>query len=66
VELWEARRIERIHVLNDEIEELTTALKRIEQIVRTPTEGKMRAYTHFMRDFDEIRALCRKTLAQSQ
>jgi hypothetical protein len=45
-----------------EIERLRAALGIIYHVVRTPTEGKMRAYTHFMRDFDEIRKLCREAL----
>jgi hypothetical protein len=47
-----------------ENERLRAALTRINQIVRKRTEPHMRAYTHFMRDFDEVRALCGKILNQ--
>jgi regulator of replication initiation timing len=52
--------------LTAENERLRAALTRINQVVRKRTEPHMRAYTHFMRDFDEVRSLCDKTLNQGR
>ena len=40
-----------------EVARLRAILAEIQQTVRTPTPQGMKAYTHFMRDFDKIRAL---------
>lgn len=40
-----------------EIADLRSRLDRIWQIAHVPTPQGTRAYTHFQRDFDEIRAL---------
>jgi hypothetical protein len=44
---------------------MVEALREINQLVRKRTEPHMRAYTHFMRDFDQVRAICDKTIAKA-
>ena len=43
-----------------EIERLKTTLTEIERICHVPTPQGTKAYTHFMRDFDQIRRLCKQ------
>lgn len=41
-----------------EIKRLRGLLAEVNETVRIPTPQGTRAYTHFMRDFDKIRAIC--------
>lgn len=43
-----------------EIEKMQATMKRINEIVYVPTPAGTKAYTHFMRDFDEIRGLTKE------
>lgn len=44
--------------IEDTIGFINRGMKRIQEIVHTPTAGKMPAHHHFQKDFDEIRAIC--------
>lgn len=41
-----------------DIEKIKADMLRIWKICHIPTSAHLRAYTHFQRDFDEIRAIC--------
>jgi hypothetical protein len=43
-----------------EIEQMRATMKRINKICHIPTTAHMKAYTHFQRDFDEIRVLTKE------
>lgn len=57
VPLWGDELVGDLRSAIAEVERLQSKLKEIDGIVRTPTPGKMGAYTHFMADFDKIRAI---------
>lgn len=46
---------EQVTDLQLEVEKLRGKLEKIDRLVRIPTPQGTRAYTHFMRDFDQIR-----------
>lgn len=52
--------LERREEILDDVAEMRAAFQRIWEICHVPTTPAMRAYTHFQRDFDEIRTICAK------
>lgn len=53
-------------VIDPEVVRLRAVLAEIERICYVPTPRGTGAYTHFMRDFDKIRGICRKELSAEQ
>lgn len=43
----------------DELDKLRAAVREIWRIAHVPTPSGTKAYTHFQRDFDQIRTLCK-------
>jgi hypothetical protein len=49
--------VELIGEAEDSLAGMRAAFRRIKEIVHTPTPGSEKAYSHYGRDFDEIRKL---------
>lgn len=46
-------------------ERLRAAVREIAETCRVPTPAGLRAYTHFQRDFDKVRMICRQVLEET-